>query len=207
MARIADPQKRSQIIAAATAVFARKGYSRCRIIEVAEAAGIGKGTIYEYFRSKEDLFFAVFEQLMQETGAQMTTAMKAMQGPAADRLAAVADTVIRAWLPRLDLYSLVMEFWSAATVSPSRQHFKEAFRQAYQHFGQVLTTLIQEGQTAGEFSTEVDARKIAAALVGTWDALLLQAWLNPVFNPLNTSEAFMEVLLRGMRQADVKESS
>jgi len=53
--------KRNQIIEAAAQVFARSGYSNAVVADIALQANIGKGTIYEYFNSKEDLFFTVFE--------------------------------------------------------------------------------------------------------------------------------------------------
>ena len=62
--RIVDKeQKKRKIIAAALKVFASKGYKATRTSDIAEAAGIGKGTIYEYFRSKEELIEAIFESL------------------------------------------------------------------------------------------------------------------------------------------------
>ena len=50
----------------------------------------------------------------------------------------------------------------------------------------------------GEFRSEVDADSIAAALVGTWDALLLQAWFEDSFDPVTTAGEFMSVLTRGL---------
>lgn len=48
--------KRQQILAAATKVFADQGFHQARIADIATAAGVGKGTIYEYFPSKKELF-------------------------------------------------------------------------------------------------------------------------------------------------------
>jgi AcrR family transcriptional regulator len=207
MARKPDPDKKRQIVEAATRVFAGKGYAAARVIEVAEEAGVGKGTIYEYFRSKEDLFFAVFEEMMMDTNSQISVAIAAVSGSAADRLRAVADAVVTAWLPRLDRYALVMEFWSAATVSPLRRRFKESFQQAYDGFRHVIAALLQDGMATGEFADHIDAHMTASALIGTWDALLLQAWLDPAFDPLGTSRAFVEVLLNGLRSKEIKELS
>jgi AcrR family transcriptional regulator len=49
--------KREQILQAATTMFMDRDFSQVRMEEIAESAGVGKGTIYEYFRSKEELFF------------------------------------------------------------------------------------------------------------------------------------------------------
>jgi AcrR family transcriptional regulator len=199
MARKPDPNKKRQIVEAATHVFARKGYAAARIIEVAEAAGVGKGTIYEYFRSKEDLFFAVFEEMMADTGSQISGTVTAVSGSAAERLKAVADAVVTAWLPKLDRYALVMEFWSAATVSSLRKRFRDSFQQAYDGFRGVIASLLRDGMASGEFTGDIEVHKTASALIGTWDALLLQAWLDPGFDPLSASRAFVEVLLNGLR--------
>lgn len=49
--------KREQILVAACEIFGTKGFHSANISDIAEAAGIGKGTVYEYFKSKNDLFF------------------------------------------------------------------------------------------------------------------------------------------------------
>jgi AcrR family transcriptional regulator len=64
--------RKAQIIAAAARVFANKGFTGTAIAEIAIEAGIGKGTIYEYFESKEDLFFAVFQWLNQKIASAAT---------------------------------------------------------------------------------------------------------------------------------------
>jgi AcrR family transcriptional regulator len=200
MARKADPTKKKTIVTAAISVFARKGYAAARMMDVAAAAGIGKGTIYEYFRSKEALFFAAFEYLMSQTGLQMEALAAVKTGSASRRLAAMAETVLAAWLPNLDIYGLVLEFWSATTTSPQRLRFKSAFQNAYTDFRRTVAALIQAGMDSGEFASRVDAGELAAALIGSWDALLLQAWLDPEFDPLAASRSHMAVVCRGLGQ-------
>ena len=132
MARKADPNKRHDILQAACRVFALKGYAPARMIEVAEAASVGKGTIYEYFRSKEELFFAVFEEMMGQAGEAIAETAAALDGPFALRMRKLSDSIIQSWLGQLDMYALVMEFWSATATSPSRDRFKTIFLQTGQ---------------------------------------------------------------------------
>lgn len=199
MARKADPNRRKAILDAAGQVFARKGYANARIIEVAEAASVGKGTIYEYFRSKEDLFFAVFEATMQ--GAEDTIAAIASvpDGSFSERMQQLSDGIIQSWLGQLEMYSLVMEFWSATASSPSRERFKVAFQKGYRDLRSVVGDMIETARDRGEVSAESDVRSVASALIGTWDALLLQAWLDPEFDALATSRSFLAVVLRGLQ--------
>jgi hypothetical protein len=97
-----------------------------------------------------------------------------------------------------DMYSLVMEFWSASASSQMRERFKQAFKNGYSDFRQIVSALIREGIQGGEFRPEVDAESVAAALVGTWDALLLQAWFDEGFDPQTTARRFMAVLISGL---------
>ncbi|UCH21897.1 MAG: TetR/AcrR family transcriptional regulator [Deltaproteobacteria bacterium] len=190
--------KKDQIIGAAAQVFAQKGFAGAVMAEIAATAGIGKGTIYEYFNSKEDLFFAVFEWLSHKIASAATVRISALGGSAAERLVALNDSVVCSVLKMMDMYSLVMEFWAASSSSVMRKRFKTAFRQAYRDFRAIVTSLIQEGIERGEFTSGVNPESIAAALVGMWDALLLQAWFDDAFEPLKTSKDFLVILLVGL---------
>ncbi len=209
MPRKADPNRKQDIIQAARRVFAQKGYASTRIIEVAEAASVGKGTIYEYFRSKEALFFAVFESMMTESAGILSQAKDSAGESFAQRIRMLGDSIIEAWLEQIEMYSLIMEFWSATASSPSRESFKSVFQDGYRDLRAIVGDLIRSAQQVGEVPATIDAENIAAALVGTWDALILQAWLDPKFDALATSRSFLDVVLRGIganTQGDAQES-
>ena len=190
--------KKSLIIEAAARVFANRGYNSTLIADIAREAGIGKGTIYEYFPSKVDLFFAVFKWFIQMTETEAKVSIAVLGGSSSERLMALNDALLRSWLDMLDMYSLVMEFWSASASSSMRQRFKQAFKEGYRDFRRIVSALIRDGMDRGEFQPEVDAESVAAALVGAWDALLLQAWFDEGFDPLRTSRKFMAVVISGL---------
>jgi AcrR family transcriptional regulator len=198
MPRKAVPNRKDDIIQAAARVFAQKGYASTRIIDVAEAASVGKGTIYEYFRSKEALFFAVFEAMMAESTGMLIQMAEAAGGSFSTRMRALNDAIIQSWLDQLNMYGLVMEFWSATASSPDREQFKAEFQEGYRQLKAVVGDILRNARDAGEVAADVDAAKVAAGLIGTWDALLLQAWLDPEFDALATARAFLDVVLRGL---------
>ena len=191
-------EKRALIIEAAAKVFARRGLAGTLMAEIAIEAGIGKGTLYEYFDSKENLFFAVFEWFVQATEAEAKVSISALGGSASERLDALSDSLMSSWAQMEDMYSLVMEFWSASASSQMRERFKQAFKNGYSDFRQIVSTLIRDGIERGEFQPQVDIDSVAAALVGTWDALLLQAWFDDDFNPLTAARGFMTVVINGL---------
>lgn len=199
MARPSDPGKKEKIIKAAITIFAQTGYAGTRIAEVAEAAGIGKGTIYEYFRSKEDLFFATFEYVIFESVDQINEISQSFTGSASTRLIEMADAIMKAWLADLELYGLVLEFWSATAAPPGRKRFRETFKAVYSKLRQVVAGLIENGISRGEFKPDINSKKIASAIIGSWDALLFQAWFDPDFDPLGASQSHMAVLVAGLQ--------
>jgi AcrR family transcriptional regulator len=195
-----QPQKnkKDRIIEAAAWVFAQKGYAGSSVADIAVKAEIGKGTIYGYFDSKEDLFFAVFECFILRTGGAAKVSISHLGGSAAQRLEALSDSIIGMWDEIKDAFTLTMEFWAASSSSKFRERFKEAFRRLYGEFRGIVIALIHDGIGRGEFRSDVDPESIAAALVGTWDALFIQAWFENNFDPLKTGRNFLNVVIRGL---------
>jgi len=182
-------------------VFAEKGYNKTLVAEVAVAAGIGKGTVYEYFKSKDDLFFAVFQYVVQESGDTAEAALEKAVGKTAARQLTALNNAIVSWIAQhRHLYTLSMEFW-AATVSASpemRARMEKEFKNIYERFRRIVGGIIQEGVAGGVFKRNINSKAIAAAVVGSWDGLGVQAWFDPDFNIEKTSKAYMELLISGM---------
>jgi AcrR family transcriptional regulator len=191
-------KNKEQIIEAAARVFSRSGYSNAVVADIALQANIGKGTVYEYFNSKEDLFFAVFEWFQKKTEKAAVVGISALGGGAADRLKALNESLMGQWTEIKDVFVLVMEFWAASCSTQMRQRFKGAFKQLYDDYRQFVASLIQDGINSGEFRSDVRPEPVAAALVGTWDALFLQAWFDDGFDPAATANDFLDALLRGL---------
>ena len=190
--------KKNRITKAAVTVFAQKGYANATVADIAARAEIGKGTIYEYFASKEDLFFAVFEWFMMQTGSAAKVNIAVLGGSAAKRLEALSDSLMEMWQEIEDVFTLTMEFWAASSSSQMQDRFKANFRNMYQEFRGIVKSLIQEGIRHGEFRPDINPESVAAALVGAWDALFLQAWFDQDFDPLTTARDFLSVVIRGL---------
>jgi AcrR family transcriptional regulator len=194
--------KKDQIIEAAAQVFAQKGYAGAVVADIAIQANIGKGTVYEYFNSKEDLFFAVFEWFQKKTEKAATVGISSLGGGAADRLRVLNDSLMGLWDEIKDAFVLVMEFWAASSSTQMRRRFKGAFKQIYDDYRGIVSSLIQDGINSGEFRSDVNPKSVAAALVGTWDALFLQGWFDNSFDPAATAKDFLDTVLRGLKVAD-----
>jgi len=91
-----------------------------------------------------------------------------------------------------------MEFWAASSSPQMQDRFKANFRSTYQKFRHIVKSLIQEGIERGEFRPDINPESVAAALVGTWDALFLQAWFEDDFDPVTIARDFLSVLINGL---------
>ena len=190
--------KNKRIIDAAVMVFAKKGYASATIADIASRAEIGKGTIYEYFASKEDLFFAVFEWFKIQTRDAAKVNIAVLGGSASKRLEALSDSFMGMWQEIKDVFTLTMEFWAASSSSQMQDRFKANFRNTYQEFRDIVKSLIQEGIERGEFRSDINPDSVAAALVGAWDALFLQAWLEEDFDPVTIAREFLSIMIKGL---------
>jgi len=90
---------RAELIEAATAVFARRGYGGASVEEIAEQAGYSHGAVYSNFTGKADLFLAVFEDYMAERVGELAETQAALPAtaPLETRARALADQ----WMERL----------------------------------------------------------------------------------------------------------
>lgn len=116
-------ERTPEILEAALASFAEKGFAGTRMDDIAKRAGITKGTIYLYFKSKEELFKALARQSIGERIAAITAQLEGADGPAAGQLRFVlttlghfASTSDRVVLPRVLLaeagnFPELAEFW------------------------------------------------------------------------------------------------
>lgn len=118
MARLLRYQKQAQtragLLETAREVFIQRGYHRTTLAAVAEAAGFSKGAVYSNFKSKDDLFLAILDQLMDERVREVAADWAASAG-AGDRARDFARRVARRRM-RLGAHwsLLLMEFWTHA---------------------------------------------------------------------------------------------
>jgi AcrR family transcriptional regulator len=148
---------RARIGAAALALVAQGGYQAASISAVAQAAGVGAGTVYRHFPSKADLLAEVF-RLASQREVDAVAAAVAVPGPAAKRLAAAVETFARRALRGRRLAWALL----AEPVDPAVEAERLVFRLAYRD---VFAALLEDGIASGELPDQ-DADLTAAALVG-----------------------------------------
>jgi AcrR family transcriptional regulator len=92
--RLPDDNKRRQIIITAADMFASSPYHKVRLDDVAAAAGVGKGTLYVYFQSKEDLYFTIIYEGLALLLSRLKTQLALDHSGAAHRLRTIVDELV-----------------------------------------------------------------------------------------------------------------
>jgi TetR/AcrR family fatty acid metabolism transcriptional regulator len=162
--------KRERILDAAEHVFALRGFFAARVSEIAKEAGVADGTIYLYFKNKDDLLISLFESRMERFNQLLADAIPAT-APAIDKLLALVRTYL----------TLVREQPKVAEVltielRQSSKFMKEASNPRFGDLLRTIAGIIAEGQTAGELDRAIPAPVAARMIFGVLDELAL-AWL------------------------------
>jgi AcrR family transcriptional regulator len=174
MPKIADgvrAARRDQIITAAVACFARTGYHATTMADVAEQAGVSKGTPYLYFESKQALFIVLHEQwdcgLAGRVNAEVAALPEAGRRSPRRILRAVAAAVAGHVLAAPETCRVLMEARALAAYEPA---IAAAVRAADARTHEQLENLIAAGIAAGEWPAGTDpalaARLFTAGLYG-----------------------------------------
>jgi TetR/AcrR family transcriptional regulator, fatty acid metabolism regulator protein len=157
--------KRDAILRAAIDVFASRGYFNSQVADVARAAGVAAGTVYLYFRSKDDLLVSIFERTMREGLALGRQSIADISDPA-ERLRRLA----RGHLARLGQNrSLAVVFQVELRQSTKfMQRFSSTLVRDY--LG-LIREAIADGQRAGVFRDDVSPTAAAKILFGALDEM------------------------------------
>ncbi len=169
-----DNKRPSQILSAAVELFRDRGFEATRLEDVADKAGVSKATIYLYFESKEDLFFALIREKVVPMIEQTIAQAMAFEGSASDFLRMKAGSVGRL-LAHSDQGAILKLVVSEARRFPE---LTEYYREEVPARGlENIAKVIRRGIDEGEFR-DCDTEAAAAAFM--FPLLMNGIWMNSV---------------------------
>ena len=193
-----DPDKHEQIIDAAIRVFARAGYYNSRVSDIASEAGIASGTIYLYFKTKDEILVTLFREKMTEWVAH-----------ARREIAGVADPVAK--IRRLvELHFTVLEANPALAevVQVELRQGHKFFRGASAHevsaYFDLIGSVLDEGVAAGLLRKDLPIKVATKVLFGAMDQVAT-SWVlgKRAYRLVDASEAVATIFIKGVRCDDV----
>jgi AcrR family transcriptional regulator len=186
-------ERRAQIIEAALACFTRRGYNNTTMDDIVAASGLSKGTLYWYFKGKDDLFAAAIESFFEGYGQQLL-GIVGQQGAASGKLRAGAEEMVRFCEEAQGLFGLFIEFWSQ---SDRREEAGQLWADVLTRYSTMVSAVIEDGVSSGEFGP-VDAESLVWAIMAAYDGLAAYVMLKPDLELDRISAVFVETLLRGL---------
>ena len=198
MPKIVDKkQKRVQILEAAISTFARKGMAKTKMSDIAEAAGIGKGTIYEYFSSKEDIFYDAFDHFMHKAEHIVFKRLKEITDPL-EKLRMLFDAWKTLFLSDFkDTMEIMLDFWAEGI---RRKDEKAVFslQKIYDENRQMIKDILDECVSQKKIRP-VDTNIAASVIMGAMDGEMVQWITDPhLFAVEESLDLLADIILNGL---------
>ncbi len=197
--RASSNAKYEIILRAAIKVFARRGFFNSTVADIARQAGVADGTVYLYFKNKDDILVSIFNHIMDEVLQSIHREI----APLRDPIAKLRKIVIR------HLEELGNDRDLAVVFQVELRHstkFMEQFSATkVAEYLELIRTLIEEAQKQGTVRREIDTRIASKVLFGALDEMTTNWMLsNRKYSLSSTAEPIFEIFLRGIRKKEAE---
>lgn len=188
-----------QIIEAALKVFTRDGLT-ARMSDVADEAGVSKGTLYLYFDSKDHLIEAIVMAMLDEDLLSLQ-AIVAEDRPVVDRLLDYVHQSAAHFAFMQEQATITIEVLAMATRDNGLQ---QVMRSYYERYWEMLTDLFRQGIMRSELRPDIDPGQVARRLVALWDGEMMALLLYPDSADIEQRfEHGARILLDGIRERTI----
>ena len=160
--------KKQEILNAALSAFAQNGVKNTKMADIAACAGIGKGTIYEYFRSKDAVLAGAFELFLEKIGGESEARVENLHDPEA-QLRAFIQGAFTAASQNAELTKLMFDIWAESL----REGTELDIKGVYERYRSFLMDILKVGIDRKQFRP-IDPQLTAATLIAAMDGLMLQ---------------------------------
>lgn len=157
--------KREAILRAATRVFARNGYFSSKVADIARAADVADGTVYLYFKSKEEILHSIFDQNMAEVIEAGRKLIEKSRDPS-EKLRRIALLHLERLGADRDL-AVVFQ----VELRGSTKFMQEFSAAGFAEYLKLLCQIFEEGQRAGMFRKDLNAKVVSKILFGALDEM------------------------------------
>ena len=188
-----DPDKPQQIIEAAVRVFAREGYYNSRVSDIAREAGIAAGTIYLYFRTKDDILVTLFRDKMAEFVGALRKAI-AGEPDAASKVRRLVSLHFRMLEENPDLAEVVQ-----VELRQGQKFFRGASSQEIGAYFALIGSVLEEGVAERRFRSDLPVKVATKMLFGAMDQMAT-SWVlgKRGYRLVDTADAVAEIFLQGV---------
>ncbi len=167
-------EKKRAILEAAVAVFAEKGFHKTKMAVIADKAGIGKGTVYEYFKNKEALFMDLFAYMVDDHLRMLSQEFPGGPSPK-KRLEGLITATFEAFGKMETIYNILIDLKAQNLKGEAQAFYNAQFSKLYREFRIGLGLIIKEGINDGTFR-RVQANQVSAVIIAVMEGIMHQ-WM------------------------------
>lgn len=194
-------QRKREIALVALDLFAEKGLDATSISEVAKLAGIGKGTVYEYFSSKEELILTAFLAWIDEMmGSEMAEMLVSIED-AEERFRCAVQAMIEPFKADDRMVKITLLLFQVMLKENSLLQAEQT-QQLFHVMRKMLSDLLLEGVAQGTFKPEIarDVEKITINLFAYLDGIAVHYFINRTdFDLMDQVNFYLDQLLNTIR--------
>jgi len=185
--------KYQAIIEAAVRVIAQQGYHNAQVSKIAKEAGVADGTIYVYFKNKDDVLISVFSEKMGQFIETINRQMKTLTS-VKDKLRCLIS-IHFGHMAKNKEYAVVTQI----ELRQSNPVVQEGIGQTLKRYFDLIDGLIEEGKKEGLFPESLDNRLARKMIFGTLDQVVT-AWImkGAKYDLLSNVDPVYELLLFGL---------
>ncbi|MBR0613951.1 TetR/AcrR family transcriptional regulator [Bacillus safensis] len=188
--------KYMQIIDAAVVVIAENGYHQSQVSKIAKQAGVADGTIYLYFKNKEDILISLFKEKMGQFIERMETDIQ-KKPSAKEKLLLLIEEHFR-MLAQNHHLALVTQL----ELRQSNLELRQKINEVLKGYLNMLESILTEGKKTGEFRKYLDVRLARQMVFGTIDETATTWVMNDQKYDLPAlAESVHDLLLNGIHQS------
>ncbi|MEP6901781.1 MAG: TetR/AcrR family transcriptional regulator [Actinomycetota bacterium] len=176
--RVFVADKREAILRAAIKVFAGKGYFNSKVADIAKEAGIADGTVYLYFKSKDDILHSFFDRAMEDFIAEGKKQLAEIESPE-EKLRRIAQLHLERLGADRDL-AIVFQ----VELRGSTKFMQEFSAAGFAEYLSIIQQTIEEGQKKGVFRNDLKPVVCAKILYGALDEMVTNWILSKKSYPL-----------------------
>jgi TetR/AcrR family transcriptional regulator, fatty acid metabolism regulator protein len=191
---LAISDKREAILRAAISVFARCGYFNSKVADIAREAGVADGTVYLYFKSKEEILHSIFDRSVDEALGAAKERVEQLSDPR-EKLRQIAHMHLERLGADRDLAVVFQVELRGST------KFMEEFSAAgFAEYLSLIRATFEEGQRAGMFRADLNARVVAKVLFGALDEMATNWILSKRrYKLAPMADQVLDIFLNGVR--------
>jgi TetR/AcrR family fatty acid metabolism transcriptional regulator len=190
-----NSDKRRRILDAAVKVFAEKGFFQARVSDIARMAGVADGTIYLYFKNKDDLLISIFEEKMKEINVKFRDAL-GTEKDSVQRFRRLIGMHLAGFQAYPELAAVLQ-----VELRQSSRFMREYKKVELKNYLDLMGDVVREGQQQGVFRKDIPLGLVKRFVFGALDEVV-STWVlaGRPYDLESLTDPLVDLFLNGLRE-------